>query len=235
MLLPPVRIQASSGDQSAVPSMSMDSANRRRPVPSADMIARCRFPPLPSTTATRLPSRDTAGGSNNGPSAPLLTSNACPSWNRQSPSPVPAADRKNKDVPPKRGASARAVVTGCRWTSRSSACRSRIGTVQRLAVGLAIVATTRRPLRLAATDEYVSRPEFTRRVTLRSVSRVHSHGPEPSSARAVYSSVRASSGVRNVTAVFWCVSCSGDPPDGRTRHTSIWSVQFNPRTNPRAK
>ena len=91
---PPVTIQAPSGDQSAVPCpstprRSMDAARVRELVPSADMMARRRFPSCLTTTATRLPSGDARGGSDSTPSAPLRTSNAWSFWTRQSPSPIP--------------------------------------------------------------------------------------------------------------------------------------------------
>src|SRR5262249_48894753 len=49
---------------------------------------------------------------------------------------------------------------------------------------LATVATKRWPSALAATDVYFSRPKLTRRVILRSASKAHSQGPEPSAACA---------------------------------------------------
>ena len=57
----------------------MDGASVRELVPSADMIASCRFPGCLTTIATRLPSRDTTGGSDSTLSAPFVTSNTWPS------------------------------------------------------------------------------------------------------------------------------------------------------------
>jgi len=95
---PPVTIQAPSDDQSTVPcsaapSMSRDGANVREFLSSADTMTRCRFPSRLTTTATRLPSGDTAGGSDSPPSVSLEISDACPSLARHSPSPVTPADK----------------------------------------------------------------------------------------------------------------------------------------------
>ena len=135
-------------------------------------------------TATRLPSGDTAGGSDNAPSAPFQTSDACPSWTRQSPSPVPLRGQIEQRRPAEARRQRPAVGTGYGSDVAILGSRSSSGTRHRLAVGFATVATTRRPSRLADTDVYCSRPEVTRRVTLLSTSSAHSHGPDRSSARA---------------------------------------------------
>ena len=93
-------------------------------------------------------------------------------------------NQHDDDDPPKRGMRALAVGTRKGFTSRSSAMRSRIGTLHKLAVGLATEATSRRPSALAASDVYFSRPKLTRRVCFRSTSRAHNQGPDPSRSRA---------------------------------------------------
>src|SRR5687767_138611 len=64
--LPAATIEDPSGDQSAAlcpttPWISIDGARVRELVPSADMMASCRFPGCRPTIAMRLPSGDTTG------------------------------------------------------------------------------------------------------------------------------------------------------------------------------
>jgi hypothetical protein len=91
---PAATIHAPSGDQSALPwppelCMVMDGANVRAFVPSLDMIDSRSFPSCPMMMATRVPSGDTAAGSDNESPAAFQTSDGLPSWNRQRPSPAP--------------------------------------------------------------------------------------------------------------------------------------------------
>src|SRR6185503_17711589 len=115
--------------------MSNGVSNRRELLPSAVTIASRRLPRSRTTTTARFPSGDTAGGSANGASTPRDTSKTSPFWTRHNPSAPVLADKKNNDVPEKRGARARDGASAYGLTSRSSAARSRIGTLHRVAVG----------------------------------------------------------------------------------------------------
>src|SRR5438034_282544 len=107
--------------------------------------------------ASLCPSRETAGGASTEPSLPFQISVDCPSSKRHTPSPAPSDDKKNNDLGPNCGALESAVGRRKALTSDSSATRSsRIGAVQRLALGFATVATRRRPSDVAATDRYFS-------------------------------------------------------------------------------
>ena len=57
----------------------------------------CRFPSCLTMMATRLPSADTAGGSNTAPLTPFQTSDACSSWTRHNHRPIHW--RTNKTTP----------------------------------------------------------------------------------------------------------------------------------------
>src|SRR5262249_22190133 len=99
--------------------------------------------------------------------------------------------------------------------------RSRIGTLQSVAVGSPTVAARRRPSALAAMELYFSTPKLIRRVALRTTSSAHSHGPAPLESRATYNTVVLLIGVGYATGEFWCVSRSGIPPAEGIRQRSI--------------
>src|SRR5215831_11303646 len=98
--LPAATTHEPSGDQStlpcpAAPRISIEGASVCVLVPSAVITSNRRFPSCLATTATRRPSRDTAGGSVIESLTGFQISVACGSLNRQSqrPSPPPRADR----------------------------------------------------------------------------------------------------------------------------------------------
>src|SRR5262249_18483672 len=95
----------------------------------------------------------------------------------------------------KRGISARTAGKGNGLTSRSSAGRSPIGTVHKLATGLVTVATNRRPSAVPAPDVYFSSPKLTLRAGLRWTSRAHNQGPEPFASSAVKRNICELTGV----------------------------------------
>src|SRR5262245_50398257 len=139
--------------------------------------------------ARRLPSREIAGGSTSAPSTVRHSCELCPAASTfQRPSAVPLAARKNSASLESRGALARPVGTGSGYglASFSIAMPPANGTRHRLALGLAIVATMRRPSRLAEIDMYWSTPVDTFVTRLRLMSSDHNHGPDPSSSRATY-------------------------------------------------
>ena len=86
-----------------------------------------------------------------------------------------------------------------------------IGMVKSSTRGLATDATSRRPSADAAIEVYCSRPGITRCDVRVSVSSAHSHGPAPTGSRAVYNTVRGSSGASDVT-ISRSVNASGALP-----------------------
>src|SRR5687767_6977853 len=97
-------------------------------------------------------------------------------------------------APLKRGARVHPVRTGSAYGSASASVTipASSGTRQRLELGLATVATIRRPSLLAEMDMYCSTPGETRVVVRRLMSSDQSHGPAPAASRATYNAVRGS-------------------------------------------
>src|SRR5579862_8508921 len=75
--VPPATIHVPSGDHPGELDISMSSAIGRRSPPSDESVYNLCFPCFRRITATCLPSRETPGGSNKGPSLPFHISVVC--------------------------------------------------------------------------------------------------------------------------------------------------------------
>src|SRR5260221_14745188 len=95
-----------------------------------------------------------------------------------------------------------------------------MGSLHNVPLGLASVATKRRPSALAASDEYLSVPKLTRRGVRFSTSRLYIHGPDPSASLATYISVRSSRKTGWLTTELGFVIRSGAFPVGLMRQMS---------------